>query len=204
MSDGGERERLVDEGSLRIGDSDRDRIASVLSQHTAEGRLTIEELDERLGVVYAALTRGEVRGVMVGLPALDPPDAHRHRHLSHERDEAAVVLPEWLRADQTTSGLSAPRGGTPAISPPDADRAVRPVPTDEVMQAAYDAWRAAVTHAKAGRKASQRAKAAGDKKAALRELNESVRLTAAEKSRRAKFNELRKLRPDWTSTPRQQ
>lgn len=204
MPGGGERERLVDEASLRISDADRDLIASVLSQHAAEGRLTIEELDERLGVVYAALTRLEVRGVMAGLPALAPPEVHHRRHLGHERGEAAVVLPEWLRADETTRGRPPSRGGTPAVSPPDDDGVIRPGPTDEVMQAAYDAWRAAVTQAKAARKASQRAKAAGDKQAAFRELTESVRLTAAEKSRRAKFNDLHKLRPDWTSTPSQQ
>ncbi len=203
MSGGGERERLVDEASLRISDSDRDLIASVLSEHAAEGRLTIEELDERLGIVYAALTRREVRGVMAGLPALAPPEVHRRRHLGHERGEA-VVLPEWLRADETTRGRPPSRRATPAVSPPDADDATRPGPTDEVMQVAYDAWRATVTQAKAGRKASRRAKAAGDKQAAFRELIESVRLTAAEKSRRAKFNDLHKLRPDWTSTPSQQ
>ena len=189
---------------MRISDADRDWIASVLSQHAAEGRRTIEELDERLGVVYAALTRGEVRGVMAGLPALATPEVHHRPHLGHERDDAALVLPEWLRADQTTHGLTASRGGTPAVSSPDADGAARPVPTDEVMQAAYDAWRAAVTQAKAGRKASERAKVAGDKQAAFRELTQSVRLTAAEKSGRAKFSELHKLRPDWTSAPRQQ
>jgi len=193
-----DRERLADQASLRISDSDRDRIATILSQHAAEGRLTIEELDERLGILYAAVTRGQVRDVMAGLPALAPHHDHHHLHLGHGRDEADAVLPEWLSADETTARLSSSQGATSAAKPPPADP-LGPVPTDEVIQAAYDAWRQAVTRAKASRKASQKVKATGDKQAALRALNESIRLTAAEKSRRTKLSELRKRRPDWTS-----
>ncbi len=45
---------------MRASDADRERIAQVLHKATAEGRLDIHELDERLGAVYAAKTYGEL------------------------------------------------------------------------------------------------------------------------------------------------
>lgn len=45
---------------MRASDADRERIAQVLHKATAEGRLDIHELDERLGAVYAARTYGEL------------------------------------------------------------------------------------------------------------------------------------------------
>ena len=39
---------------LRISDSDRDRAAEVLREAHAEGRISIDELDERLTSVYNA------------------------------------------------------------------------------------------------------------------------------------------------------
>jgi Domain of unknown function (DUF1707) len=195
---GDERERSADQASLRISDADRDRIATALSQHAAEGRLTIDELEERLEIAYAALTREQARAALAGLPAIAPPHNHHHLHLGPRRDDAPV-LPEWLHADETTPRPLPSQGATPAVSPPDPGGSV---PSDEAMQAAYDAWRQAASKAKAARKASQRVKASGDKQAAFRALSESVRLTAAERSRRAKLNELRKRRPDWTGNPR--
>ncbi len=43
---------------LRISDTDRDRAAEVLREAHAQGRITVDELDERLTSVYAAKTRG--------------------------------------------------------------------------------------------------------------------------------------------------
>ncbi|WP_127936432.1 DUF1707 SHOCT-like domain-containing protein [Nonomuraea polychroma] len=45
---------------LRASDADRERIAQVLQDAHADGRLTLEELEERLGVLYAARTLGEL------------------------------------------------------------------------------------------------------------------------------------------------
>ncbi|ANZ37788.1 hypothetical protein BBK82_18690 [Lentzea guizhouensis] len=45
---------------MRASDADRERIAQVLHKATAEGRLDIHELDERLAAVYAAKTYGEL------------------------------------------------------------------------------------------------------------------------------------------------
>jgi hypothetical protein len=41
---------------LRISDTDRDRAAEVLREAHAQGRITVDELDERLTSVYSAKT----------------------------------------------------------------------------------------------------------------------------------------------------
>src|SRR5690606_32055326 len=44
----------LEPSELRASDADRERVAEVLRQAAAEGRLDLNELDERLGLVYAA------------------------------------------------------------------------------------------------------------------------------------------------------
>jgi hypothetical protein len=57
---------------IRISDSDRDRAASRLRDHYAEGRLTAEELDERITAALNARTAGDLRKVMADLPSSGP------------------------------------------------------------------------------------------------------------------------------------
>lgn len=52
---------------MRASDADRERIAQVLHKATAEGRLDIHELDERLAAVYAAKTYGELAPITADL-----------------------------------------------------------------------------------------------------------------------------------------
>jgi hypothetical protein len=40
--------------NVRVGDADREAIAAQLREHYADGRLTLEELNERLDQVFAA------------------------------------------------------------------------------------------------------------------------------------------------------
>lgn len=53
---------------IRASDEDRERIASRLREHYAQGRLTREELDERVTAALNAKTYGELRQVMADLP----------------------------------------------------------------------------------------------------------------------------------------
>jgi len=59
---------MASEAMTRASDADRDRIAAALREHLAEGRLTIEEFDQRLDQAYAAKTLGELDGLMADLP----------------------------------------------------------------------------------------------------------------------------------------
>jgi hypothetical protein len=54
---------------LRISDTDRDRTAEVLREAHAHGRITVDELDERLTSVYAAKTYGDLVPITRDLPA---------------------------------------------------------------------------------------------------------------------------------------
>ena len=53
---------------IRASDADRDRITARLQEHFAEGRLTRDELDERVTTVLRAKTFGELRPVLADLP----------------------------------------------------------------------------------------------------------------------------------------
>jgi hypothetical protein len=60
---------------VRIGDAERQAAARDLQQHYADGRLTWEELDERLQVVYQARVEDALTPLFTDLPALPPPPA---------------------------------------------------------------------------------------------------------------------------------
>ena len=53
---------------IRASDADRDRVTGRLQEHFAEGRLTRDELDERVAAVLHAKTFGELRPVLADLP----------------------------------------------------------------------------------------------------------------------------------------
>jgi hypothetical protein len=63
----------MDDG-LRAGDRDREQVAATLREQYAQGRLTMEELDERSSAAYAAKTLGELRALTADLPAEPPPE----------------------------------------------------------------------------------------------------------------------------------
>jgi hypothetical protein len=56
---------------IRASDADRDRAASLLREHHAEGRLTAEEFHERLDRALAAKTRGDLDELLADLPGID-------------------------------------------------------------------------------------------------------------------------------------
>jgi hypothetical protein len=55
--------------ALRASDAERERTATLLRDHAAAGRLTPEELDERLDAAYGARTVGELEALAHDLPA---------------------------------------------------------------------------------------------------------------------------------------
>ncbi|MFC4910756.1 DUF1707 SHOCT-like domain-containing protein [Actinomadura gamaensis] len=56
---------------IRASDADRDRVAASLREHTADGRLTLTELEERLEATYSAKTMGELQQLTADLPEAD-------------------------------------------------------------------------------------------------------------------------------------
>ncbi|WP_329239892.1 DUF1707 domain-containing protein [Actinoallomurus sp. NBC_01490] len=53
---------------LRVGDAERDEVTTALHEHFAQGRLTREELDERLTAALSARTVGDLREITRDLP----------------------------------------------------------------------------------------------------------------------------------------
>jgi hypothetical protein len=53
---------------LRASDADRERVAAILREAHAEGRIAFDELDERLSAVYAAKTYADLEPVTRDLP----------------------------------------------------------------------------------------------------------------------------------------
>ncbi|MEU6194972.1 DUF1707 domain-containing protein [Streptomyces sp. NPDC047061] len=64
-----------DAPELRASDADRERVAEVLRDALAEGRLDMEEFEERLEATYQARTYGELTPITRDLPAagVQPP-----------------------------------------------------------------------------------------------------------------------------------
>jgi len=56
--------------NIRVGDADRDATATQLREHYAAGRLTLDELNERLEQTFAARTGTDLNAVMRDLPPL--------------------------------------------------------------------------------------------------------------------------------------
>jgi hypothetical protein len=59
--------------NLRVGDADREAAAGQLREHYADGRLTLDELNERLDQTFAAKTKADLNTVMRDLPQTAPP-----------------------------------------------------------------------------------------------------------------------------------
>jgi hypothetical protein len=57
---------------MRVGDAEREAAAAELREHYASGRLTLEELNERLDAAFDAKTRGDLNTVMRDLPSARP------------------------------------------------------------------------------------------------------------------------------------
>jgi hypothetical protein len=63
----------LDRRHMRASDADRDRVAEVLREALAEGRLTPVEHAERLEAVFASRTLGELEPITRDLPVPDRP-----------------------------------------------------------------------------------------------------------------------------------
>jgi hypothetical protein len=60
---------------LRIGDAEREAAAAGLREHYAQGRLTLEEFNQRLDTVFKATTQRHLNQVTQDLPRATAPSA---------------------------------------------------------------------------------------------------------------------------------
>jgi hypothetical protein len=87
---------------LRASDADRDAAVDALRRHALDGRLTVDELDERVEKAYAAKTLKELAELQVDLPrlAVRPPRPAK-------RTRRPVVPGRWAFTSRWTSPADA-------------------------------------------------------------------------------------------------
>ena len=64
--------RPPDPSQMRIGDADRQRVADVLRDAAGDGRLDLDELEERLELTWQAKTYGELVPITLDLMPAGP------------------------------------------------------------------------------------------------------------------------------------
>jgi hypothetical protein len=89
---------------LRIGDADREAVATALRESYAQGRLTLEEFNQRIDAAYAATMRSQLSALTRDLPPVVTPaarvpvaapgvqrDRARHEHGSRSRSGLGLI-----------------------------------------------------------------------------------------------------------------
>lgn len=86
----------TDPNLIRASDQDRDRVANILREHHAVGRLDADEFSERLDKAFAAKTMGDLEALTSDLPAVDPyplpTSSMRHHHHIDDVGLPATVI----------------------------------------------------------------------------------------------------------------
>ena len=90
---------MSDLSKLRVADDEREQLIDELREHAGEGRLTSEELEERVGEAYKASTRADIDALRADLPvsstsvklALVKHKSHLRRRLAQEAGGSAGV-----------------------------------------------------------------------------------------------------------------
>ena len=71
------RAEPVRHDDVRVSDAERDDVVEQLSRHTADGRLSLDEFEERVEQALASTTRRDLDVTLRGLPASPPAGRRR-------------------------------------------------------------------------------------------------------------------------------
>jgi hypothetical protein len=79
---------------LRASDAERERVVAFLREHALLGRLTDDELEERIGLAYASVTVGDLERLIADLPrsSRPTPAPARRRAPAQRRQRPPVAL----------------------------------------------------------------------------------------------------------------
>jgi Flp pilus assembly protein TadB len=83
---------------LRASDAERERVITFLREHALLGRLSDDELEERIGLAYASVTVGDLERLIADLPrsgrpaASRPPAPRQRRPVAHRNGLPIVAL----------------------------------------------------------------------------------------------------------------
>jgi hypothetical protein len=78
---------MPDDANLRASDEQRDRAAAEIREHFAAGRLTDEELSDRVQAAYDARTVGDINALLADLPKLPATRAQQKAEIAERRHE---------------------------------------------------------------------------------------------------------------------
>ncbi len=94
-----------DPARVRISDAERHQVAEILREAAGEGRIDLDELDERLGATYAAKTYADLVPITLDLPAHRDQPAQLHRQGPAARSDLVVPGPASESHTAILSGL---------------------------------------------------------------------------------------------------
>jgi hypothetical protein len=85
-----------------LSDEDRERIADLLARHAAAGRLTVDELEERVEALFRARSDSEAAALTADLPPLGPDRERRprDRRTGHGHGHASSPAAGWLPTNE--------------------------------------------------------------------------------------------------------
>jgi hypothetical protein len=93
---------MSDSPSMRVADADRERLAGELREHMVAGRLSQEELEERVDLAYEAKTQADLDALRADLPL--SPAAVKHS-LQQRRSHLRRRLVQEAGGSLTASGV---------------------------------------------------------------------------------------------------
>lgn len=110
-------DEMVPPGGLRAAHDDRDRVVELLRVAAGDGRLTMEELDERVGAALMARTYGELAALVsdlpatpaspLGAPAAGPKDLVRiDCHIGSARRDGPWMVPKRMEVRVTIGSVT--------------------------------------------------------------------------------------------------
>ena len=77
--------------AMRASDREREQHIDALRRHAGDGRLTFDELEQRIECAYAARTQDELAAALVGLPALVDAGAQPRQLVAAKRHRLGVA-----------------------------------------------------------------------------------------------------------------
>lgn len=116
-------------GQVRASDAEREAVIDRLRLHGGEGRLTPEELEERIDQTYAARTRGHLAEVLHDLPATGRAPVRPRGPVRRRRSPARRLVPMALVLVALAAAAGGPGEGR-------ADRDASTAPPGAVSDAA--------------------------------------------------------------------
>jgi hypothetical protein len=103
-------------------DEELGQLAEALRRHVADGRLSLDQFDERVAQLYRAETRADARAVLDGLPLLGTQPTGPAARGARRHGEADRIEPHWIATAEVFRDPSTGRVMRVWIDPTDGSR----------------------------------------------------------------------------------